>query len=55
MLYMGGQNVTDALAVLQQEDLSDVPAAQAFVAFVAASERGICGYERTATAAADND
>ena len=45
MLYLGGRNVSDAVAALQEEDLSALPFAEAFVAFVSSSERGICGYE----------
>jgi UDP-N-acetylglucosamine acyltransferase len=52
-IYLGGMGVSDALAVLQQVDLSGAPAAAAFVAFVAASQRGICGYERSAAASSE--
>lgn len=47
LLYCSGLNVSDAKTVLQQEDLEAVPAARGFVDFVSASERGICGYERS--------
>jgi len=46
-IYLSGMGVSDALAVLQNEDFTGTPAAAAFVTFVDASERGICGYARS--------
>jgi len=47
LLYVSGQNVSDAREAMQQENIGDVAAAKTFVDFVLASERGLCGYERS--------
>jgi len=48
ILYASGRGRAEALALMRAEDLTTTPAARAFVDFVAASERGLCGYERAA-------
>ena len=55
MLYVSDRNVSDTLTAMQTEDLAAAPAAKAFVDFVAASERGVCGYERARTGAAETE
>ncbi len=50
MLYVSGQNVSDFKQEMQQENVGDSPAVKCFVDFVLSSERGVCGYERSARA-----
>ncbi|MFU8779602.1 MAG: acyl-ACP--UDP-N-acetylglucosamine O-acyltransferase [Kiritimatiellia bacterium] len=54
-IYLGGMGVRDALAVLQAEDLSGMPAAEAFIRFVKSSQRGICGYARGVSQQQDDE
>ncbi len=47
LLYLSGENLSDIIPAMQREDVSQMPAAAAFVTFVASSERGLCKYERS--------